>query len=614
MRKRISSILLSTLLAYSGIQTWAIGSDLPPDHPSPIFQADGDHFSLDGKPFRILSGEMHYARIPREYWRDRLKKARAMGLNTISTYVFWNLQEPKPGVYDFTGNNDIAEFIREAQQEGLYVILRPGPYVCAEWELGGYPSWLLKDRDLVLRSSDPKFMTPVARWFKRLGAELAPLQIGNGGPIIAIQVENEYGSFDSDHAYMEQIHHLLLDSGFTKAMLYTADGGDVLANGTLPELPAVVNFGQGDAQRSFALLAKFRPQSPRMAGEYWAGWFDHWGEKHQTTDAKKQADELTWMLSQGYSVNFYMIHGGTNFGWMNGANDNKGKYQPDVTSYDYDAPLNESGYPTTKYYAFRNIIAKTTGVAPPEIPKTPAAMTIPAFPLKDAASLWSSLPKPQVSKELLSMEDLDQSYGYILYRTKLEAASDGNLALEDLHDYARIYLDGVLVGSIDRRLGQTYLPLHISHSGVQLDILVENSGRVNYTKTIRGERAGITKQVLFAGAPVLDWEIYSLPMTDTGSLAYNTAACEGPCFYHATFSLTKTADTYLDTRKLSKGIVWINGKPLGRAWNVGPQDTLYLPAPWLKQGTNTVEVFDLDGKSGLTLEGLDHPILDGPVQ
>jgi beta-galactosidase len=240
-------------------------------------------------------------------------------------------------------------------------------------------------------------------------------------------------------------------------------------------------------------------------------------------------------------------------------------------------------------------------------------MTIPAIPLTSAVSLWKSLPRPHFSKEPLSMEDLEQAYGYILYRTTLKTAGDGELAIEDLHDYARIYLDGALIGSLDRRLRQKQLPLHVAHAGQRLDILVANSGRVNFTKAIRGEAAGITRQVLFAGSPLNDWEIYPLPMTDVEKLSYGNAACEGPCFYRATFPLTKVADTYLDTRKLSKGFVWINGRPLGRDWNIGPQDTLYLPSPWLKQGTNTIEVFELDGKPGLAPEGLDHPILDGTV-
>ncbi len=268
---------------------------------------------MDGKPFQIISGAIHYARVPRAYWRDRLRKARAMGLNTVETYVFWNFQEPEPGVFDFSGQRDVAEFVREAQGEGLFVILRPGPYVCAEWDFGGYPAWLLREPGMEVRTSNPAFIAAASRWFHHLGQELAPLQSANGGPIIAVQVENEYGSYGSDHPYMEQIHHLLLDSGFDKAMLYTADGADEVKNGSLPELPAVINFGTGEAKAEFAKLAKIRPNGPRMCGEYWDGWFDHWGDKHHTASAENEAEELKWMLEQGDSVNLYMFHGGTSF-------------------------------------------------------------------------------------------------------------------------------------------------------------------------------------------------------------------------------------------------------------------------------------------------------------
>lgn len=326
------------------------------------FAVSNGQFQLDGHPYQILSGEMHYPRVPRAYWRARFRMARAMGLNTITTYVFWNLHEPRPGVYDFTGQNDVAEYIREAQQEGLNVILRPGPYVCAEWELGGYPSWLLKDRALTLRSTDPKYIAAMNHWFARLAREISPLLIQNGGPIIAIQVENEYGSFGDDHSYMEAVKSALLNSGLAapSTLLYTADGADQLPKGSLPELPAVINFGSGDAKQEFVKLKTLRPDGPFMSGEYWAGWFDHWGEHHHVTDAASNAAEYEWMLRQGYSVSMYMFHGGTSFGFMNGANSNGSNYEPDTTSYDYDAPLNEGGQPTPKFMAFRDIITRVT--------------------------------------------------------------------------------------------------------------------------------------------------------------------------------------------------------------------------------------------------------------
>jgi beta-galactosidase len=580
--------------------------------PQHVFAVSNGQFTLDGKPFRVISGEMHYPRIPRAYWRDRLRMAKAMGLNTITTYIFWNAHEPQPGVYDFSGNNDVAEFIREAQQEGLYVILRPGPYVCAEWEWGGYPAWLLKDHATVVRSTDPKFMQPAARWIKRLGQELAPLQIGNGGPIILTQVENEYGSYGNDHAYMQQIHKLLLDAGFTRSQLYTADGPEQVPNGSLPDLPVGINFGGekvGDAQKAFETLKKERPNGPFFNSEYWAGWFDHWGGKHAHTNADAQVANFKWMLEQGYSVSIYMFHGGTSFGWMNGANsDGKGSYEPDVTSYDYDSALDESGRPTPKYFAMRDVIAKVTGVTPPPVPQVAPAMSVPTISLPETASLWDNLPLAISSDQVESMEDIGQAYGYILYRTHLKTDAQGELVLDQVHSYAQVYLNKKLVGTIDRRLKQNSIPLH-GTAGAQLDILVENTGRVNFGKTIGGERAGITQQVTFAGKPLLDWEIYPLTMTHVEKLPFAKKPCEGPCFYRGDFDLTKTADTFLDTSDFTKGQLWLNGHALGRIWNIGPQKTLYAPAPWLKTGQNEVIVLDAKGKMGGTVRGLDKPEL-----
>jgi beta-galactosidase len=579
-----------------------------------VFTVQGDHFALDGKPFRVISGEMHYPRIPRAYWRARLRMAKAMGLNAITAYVFWNEHEPKPEVYDFSGNNDVAEFVREAQQEGLYVILRPGPYACAEWEWGGYPSWLLKGRSIVVRSSDPKFIAPAAKWIARLGKELAPLQIGNGGPIILTQVENEYGSYGNDHAYMEQLHKVFVDAGFTASQLYTADGPEEVPDGSLPELPVGINFGGqgvGAAQEAFATLRKFRPDGPFFNSEYWAGWFDHWGGKHAQTSVKDESANLDWMLRQGYSVSVYMFHGGTSFGWMNGANIDRGVYEPDVTSYDYDSPLNESGRPTAKYFAFRDVIAQATGITPPLVPEVAAPISIAAVSMKEAASLWSNLPKPVRSEQVLSMEDVDQSYGYILYRTKLKGLPAGELMLDEMHSYAQVYLDGKLVGTLDRRLKQDRLMFPASKRNARLDILVENTGRVNFGKSIGGERAGITNRVTLDGTQLLGWKIFPLPMTTVDKLHYSTKPCEGACFYRGNFDLAAVGDTFLETSQFSKGELWLNGHALGRIWNIGPQKTLYAPEPWLMRGQNEIVVFDLQGKMGAAVRGLEKPELDG---
>ncbi len=610
---RFSTCNLAVLLfvVFCGCaQPSAYAADTP-DTPH-TFRLENGQYVLDGKPFRIIAGEMEYPRIPRAYWRDRMRKAKAMGLNTIATYVYWNIHEPQPGVYDFSDNKDVAEFIREAQEEGLYVILRPGPYICTEWDFGGVPSWLLKDH-AVVRSTDPKFITPAARWLKRVGQELAPLQIENGGPILLVQVENEYGSFEKDHAYMEQIHNLILNAGFDKSVLYTADGPEQTPDGSLPELPAGINFGPGEAQKGFATLKSLRPQGPFFASEYWAGWFDFWGEKYTSTDAQKQANDIDWMLRQGYSINIYVFHGGTTFGWMNGANSKGPDYRPFVTSYDYNAALDESGRPTPKYYLFRDTIAKATGTVPPPVPQTADPITVPSFQLSKSASLWSALPEPIQSKDVLSMEDINQAYGYILYRTKISGPASGDLVLDALHDYAQIYLDGKLAGTIDRRLKQNSLTLKVDGTKTQLDILVENTGRVNFGLAIRGERKGITNSVTFAGRLLTGWQIYSLPLKDPSQMTYTDAACTGPCFYHATFNVAQPADTFLDTSAFTKGMVWLNGKPLGRIWDVGPQKALYVPASWLVQGSNEVIVLDLKGVPGHSLQGLNHPVLDAPV-
>jgi len=574
----------------------------------------GDQFVLDGKPLQIISGELHYERIPREYWRDRLKKARAMGLNTVSTYVFWNVHEPRPGVYDFSGMNDVAAFVRMAQEEGLYVILRPGPYSCAEWDLGGFPAWLLADPEIVLRSSDEKFLAPAERWLQRLGRELAPLQITRGGPIIAVQVENEYGSFGSDTNYLKRILAALRSAGLGEVLLYTADGGDELTAGTLPDIHAVVNFGPGDAKEEFAKLQKFRPgrPMPMMSGEYWAGWFDHWGEKHHDTDVAQQAQELDWILSQGYSINLYMFHGGTSFGFMNGANWEK-VYEPDVTSYDYDSPVSESGALTRKYFAFRDVIAKhRPGVPMPDPPGPLPVIEVPEFELAESTPLWANLPASHSVARPRSMETFGQSYGYILYRTRVKGPVKGELQIRELRSYARVFVDGKLVGTLDRRKKQDRLPIEASADS-RLDILVEGTGRINFTTELRNERQGINSAVTLAGKELSGWQVFPLPMDDLSKLKFHESlknAPAGPAFYRGHFDLRETGDTFLDTRGWGKGAVWINGHAVGRFWNLGPQQTLYVPAPSLRKGSNEIVVFTKSQPQDARLRGLRQPILD----
>jgi beta-galactosidase len=574
------------------------------------FRAEGNQFLLEGQPFQIISGEMHYARIPRAYWRDRLQKARAMGLNTISTYVFWDLHEPKPGIFDFSDQLDVAEFVREAQQEGLHVILRVGPYVCSEWDLGGLPSWLLADPKMELRSEQEDFLRPAGEWLARLGKELAPLQVTHGGPIIAVQVENEYGSFGADSVYMGRIRDLIVGGGFDGALLYTADGPSELPHRTLPDLPAVVNFGPGEAKSAFAALRAYRPGAPMMSGEYWDGWFDHWGAPHNVTNARQQVRELQWMLSRGYSVNFYMFEGGTSFGFMAGANYGK-SYEPDTTSYDYDAPVDEAGRPTPKFFAFQNVIRRHLhkGDSTP-LPAPIPIIEIPKFKLDDTSSLWANLGQPIRSEQPETMETVGQAYGYILYRAHINGPRQGDLKINEVHDYAEVFVNGRLAGTLDRRLGQEHIPIEFSAGENTLDILIENLGRINFGPHLRDDRKGITESVTLDGRELTGWEIYPLPMTDLKSLRFSKSAVQVPAFYRGTFELARVGDTFLDLRNLGMGVAWVNGHNLGRFWNIGPQQTLYVPGVWLTKGRNEVIVFDLKDDSQAWLAGRKKPILN----
>ena len=579
--------------------------------------ADGPRLTIDGSQFRfrdapltIISGEMHYPRVPREYWRDRLLKARAMGLNTISTYVFWNLHEPMPGQFTFSGQNDVAAYIRTAAEVGLHVIVRPGPYVCAEWDLGGYPAWLLANPGIELRSTDPAFTTPAGRWLDRLGRELAPLFADRGGPIIAVQVENEYGSFGDDKQYLAWQRDALVRAGFGHALLYTADGPAQLPKGSLPELPAVVNFGPGEATNAFARLSAFRPGAPVMSGEYWAGWFDQWGERHHTTNAEQQATELGWMLDRG-SVNLYMFHGGTTFGVMNGANIDRGVYHPQTSSYDYDSALDESGRPTPKYFQFRDVIGAHAGAPLVPVPPTPDPITIPPVMLDRAASLWSALGRAVHVERPRSMETFGQSYGDILYHTHVEGPVTGDLVIDDVRDYVQVYVGRTLAGTVDRRLNQSRLRVTVPAGGADLDLLVENSGRVNFSLPLRQERKGITKGVRLGDRDLAGWDVFTLPMASMPEPAWSATTPDGPAFYRGMFAVTTTGDTFLDMRGWGKGVVWINGHALGRYWFIGPTQTLYVPGPWLRRGSNEVVVFDLLTPSARTLAGLSKPILGG---
>jgi beta-galactosidase len=619
-RLRVSSVFVKPMIRAAllcGV-AWGMSGSVPVQAAQTLpVTIEGDHFVRDGKSYQIISGTIHYPRVPREYWRDRLQKARAMGLNTVETYVFWNLHEPQPGVFDFSGQLDAAAFVRMAQEEGLNVIVRPGPYVCAEWEAGGFPAWLFADPTVQVRTRDAKFLEAADRYLMRVGKELAGLQVSRGGPIIAVQIENEYGSFGHDKEYMEHVHQSLIKAGLGEGLFYTSDGADQLPNDALPGVLAVINFGPGEAQRDFAKLAKLRPGQPRMTGEYWDGWFDSWGNKqHAHTNAEAQAKEVDWILSQGNSINLYMFHGGTTFGFMNGANFDagpRGHYYPQTTSYDYDAALDEAGRPTKKFFLLRDVIQKHTGIAPPALPPDLPIATVPVFELGESASLWDNLPAAVNADTPKPMEAFGQAYGYILYRTQITEPVKGDLNLGEVRSFATVYVDQKLAGTADRMKKQTSVAFDVPAGSHVLDVLVENTGRVNFGARLPDGRAGLVDPVTLDGRALTGWKVYSLPMKSPEFVKHwktgATAASRGPWFHRGTFTIEKLADTYLDTSALAKGFVWVNGHNLGRTWDIGPQKSLFVPAPWLRAGKNEVVVFDYaELPPPITLRGVTEPV------
>lgn len=610
MMKR--ALILAWLLLALALAQGAAQAATPTTHS---FGWEGEHFLLDGKPFVIRGGEMHFSRVPRAHWRNRLRMMKAMGLNTVGTYLFWNLHEPRPGEFDFDGQNDVAEFVRTAQEEGLWVIIRPGPYSCAEWEFGGFPSWLLKTPDLRVRTSDPRFVDAATRYLKAVGGQLSGLQAHRGGPILMVQVENEYGSFGSDHGYMASIRDALRAAGFD-GLLYTADGPTdrMLAGGTLPDVLAVVNFGD-DAAGGFAAFAKHRQNVPRMAGEFYPGWFDHWGDEHHTGDLGKIRRNLEWMLERGISFSLYMFHGGTTFGFMNGANYSADEpYQPDTSSYDYGAPLDESGRPTAAYHALRELIGRhlPPGETLPDVPAPPPMAAIPRFRLTQSAPFDSLLRHPVRAARALTMEELDQSYGFLWYRARLPASGKGTLEAGDVRDMALLYQSGKPLGALDRRKGQRSIELEVA-ADAPLDLLVENMGRINYGARMVDERKGLLGPVRFDGKPVLEWEVFRLPMDDLSALRFIDGDRDAPAFHRGRFALDALGDSFIDMRGWGRGHVWVNGHHLGRFWRIGPQQTLLVPAQWLRRGDNEIIVLELEpGSRQRSVQGLVEPVFDTP--
>jgi len=588
------------------------------------FIIGANDFLLDGQRFQIRCGEIHAARVPREYWRNRLQMAKAMGLNTVCAYLFWNQIEPRPGQFDWSGQADVAEFCRIAQQEGLWVILRPGPYSCAEWEMGGLPWWLLKDNDIQLRTRDPRYLDAAKKYLREVGRELGPLQITHGGPILMVQVENEYGFYGKDKEYLGELRQALLDAGFN-VPLFCCDPPNHLQDGYRADLFPVVNFGS-DPAGAFKSLREILPQGPLMCGEFYPGWFDTWGAPHHLGNTLRYLGDLEYMLQHDESFSIYMVHGGTTFGLWSGADR---PFKPDTSSYDYDAPISEAGWPTEKFFKTRELFAKylLPGETLPPVPVTNPVIAISPVDVTQCAPMLANLPKAISDEQPGTMEKYDQGFGCILYRTTISAGPAVTLEAAAVHDFGFVFLDGKRIGVMDRRNNNFKARLPERRKSATLDILVEAMGRVNFGTEVH-DRKGIHAPVKLGDTELKGWEIYRLPLDakmlvhlkyrrSRGNETQNSetphvVSYNQPAFWRTTVNIKEPGDTFLDLRNWGKGVVWVNGHCLGRFWNIGPTQTAYTPGCWLRAGKNEIVVLDLLGPAKPVIAGLEEPILDEP--
>ena len=631
-------------------------------------------FLLNGQPFIVKAAEIHYPRIPRPYWEHRIQMCKSLGMNAVCIYIFWNIHEQQEGVFDFTDNNDIAEFCRVAQKNGMYVIVRPGPYVCAEWEMGGLPWWLLKKKDIKLRERDPYFMERVKIFEEKVGEQLRPLTIQNGGPIIMMQVENEYGSYGEDKPYVSEIRDCLRGIYGKELELFQCDWSSNFEKNGLDDLTWTMNFGTGaNIDEQFRRLGELRPNAPKMCSEFWSGWFDKWGARHETRPAKDMVDGMDEMLSKGISFSLYMTHGGTSFGHWAGAN--SPGFAPDVTSYDYDAPINEWGLATPKFWELRKMMQKYSDKALPSVPKAPMPIiTVPKFELTEFAPLyngfdwkytWWEHEEEAHGDRPKTFEELDMGWGAVLYCTRLPdipqqgdylSTAQSTLTV-DAHDFAQVFIDGKYMGKIDRVKNEKTLTLPAIKQGQELQILVEGMGRINFGRAIKDFKGLVSKPTIttslsshLGGVDKTEitytpnqWESIRIPDSyevavqafkwQKGELkehepttheSLNRAVIGrgfrvaresdelifGRGYYRGYFDLKKVGDTFLNFETWGKGQVWVNGHALGRIWSIGPQQTLYVPGCWLKKGQNEVIVLDIVGPEQAVTWGQAEPELN----
>ena len=641
MKKLLKTFALAALMLAAPASTQAA------QKPA-TFTTGNKTFLLNGEPFIVKAAEVHYPRIPRPYWEHRIQMCKALGMNAVCIYIFWNIHEQQENVFDFTGNNDVAEFCRIAQKNGLYVIVRPGPYVCAEWEMGGLPWWLLKKKDIRLRERDPYFMERVKIFEEKVGEQLKPLTIQNGGPIIMIQVENEYGSYGEDKPYVSEIRDCLRGIYGKELSLFQCDWSSNFEKNGLDDLTWTMNFGTGaNIDDQFRRLGELRPNAPKMCSEFWSGWFDKWGARHETRPAKDMVDGMDEMLSKGISFSLYMTHGGTSFGHWAGAN--SPGFAPDVTSYDYDAPINEYGQATPKFWELRTMMQKYSDKKLPNVPKAPMPIvTVPKFELTEFATLMTAIPNGGKSEQggLKTFEKMDMGWGTMIYSTRLPEITSSSVLTGEFHDFAQVFIDGKYIGKIDRVKNEKSLTIPAVKKGADLTIIVEGMGRINFGRAIKdfkGIIGNVTLSTETDDAEIVltpkNWTNVAIPDDyETAKKAldmvkgFNSQELKGsvpgiavtrnyeesakltelfkPGYHRGYFNLSKVGDTFLNFETWGKGQVYVNGHAMGRIWSIGPQQTLYVPGCWLKKGRNEIIVLDVVGPKERVVWGQAEPELN----